>query len=257
MAKNFVGFEPIFGEAAAEWERGSAKDPYAVSPRRSFLFHAHLLDSLRLEMVATDFGSQTLQRVLTVADLEDIRDETGISGSWSDFVDYFSKSLSSDSVKLLLRDGATSGKITAHKSKGLPRIAFSLNRLSGSLASDAMAHLSLALYATFKENNALLMKEREKQLEMTKLLTSEKVKNELLQKQLDNFTFKRKMHKPKASDRTGLPSEFSIETGGAAGAEAQPSEMPSGKETQPTRPSHRVAPLRRVKARGARLADTD
>uniref|UniRef100_A0A1D1Z8X0 Isoleucine--tRNA ligase n=1 Tax=Anthurium amnicola TaxID=1678845 RepID=A0A1D1Z8X0_9ARAE len=154
-AKNgFEDFKPMFGEAMAE----RAPVPAAAAPStlpRPFLFYVHALDPYRLEVVATDFSSHTLERVFTVQDLEDLRDETGVGSSSSEFVDYLVASLSSDDVKLVL-GGAT--KLVAHKSKGMPRVSLSLNMLVGSSVNDVMGNLSLALYGAFKEKNGEVVK---------------------------------------------------------------------------------------------------
>lgn len=51
-----------------------------------------------------------------------------------------------------------SAKLVAQKSKGMPRISFSLTKLTGSAAPDAMASLSLELFKAYKGVQSLFMK---------------------------------------------------------------------------------------------------
>lgn len=67
--KGFDGLEPIFGESTLELEQGEALG--GVS-RSSILFYIHSLDSSRLEIVASDFHSNTFKNVLTIIDIDDL-----------------------------------------------------------------------------------------------------------------------------------------------------------------------------------------
>ncbi|URE14568.1 hypothetical protein MUK42_10926 [Musa troglodytarum] len=156
--KGFEDFGDVFGEATPEWD--SATATIAVVPLLPSLFYAHAPDPSRVEVLATDFHSFTFARVLTVHDLEDLRDDIGIGGSWSEFVDYFKSSLSSGGVKLILGglqnvgSGNVHATLIALKSKGLPRISLSLNIVLNVPASDAMGTLSLALFRAFKRKES-------------------------------------------------------------------------------------------------------
>lgn len=68
--KGFEEFEPLFGEAVADMDSG----PVAAGSvfHRPFLFYARALDPYRIDVVATDFCSHALERVLTVQDIEDM-----------------------------------------------------------------------------------------------------------------------------------------------------------------------------------------
>ncbi|KAL0332639.1 UNVERIFIED_CONTAM: hypothetical protein Scaly_2165400 [Sesamum calycinum] len=84
-----------------------------------------------------------------------VRDDIGIGGSWSEFVDYVTTSLKSGDVKLVMEDlyesgGASHAKLIAQKAKGMP-LSISLGKLVNSAASEAMANLSLELYKEFKD----------------------------------------------------------------------------------------------------------
>ncbi|KAK9135032.1 hypothetical protein Syun_014362 [Stephania yunnanensis] len=157
MVNGFGGLEPIFGEAAN-----------AQSGSHPFLFHVHALDASRIRIHVTDFHSHTWEALLSVQQLEELRDNIGIGGSWSEFLDYFISSLKSDTVKLVVvkkRPGEmvdnhsvseagssdeTIARLTAHKSKGMPLLSISLERLMNSSANDAMSNLSLELFKAFK-----------------------------------------------------------------------------------------------------------
>ncbi|KAL2521283.1 uncharacterized protein Fot_25206 [Forsythia ovata] len=83
------------------------------------------------------------------------RDNIGIGGNWSEFVDYITASIKSEDVKLIVEGqsksgGASHAKLIAQKGKGMPRISISLAKLLDGAASQAMAKLSLELHREFK-----------------------------------------------------------------------------------------------------------
>uniref|UniRef100_A0A3Q7ERA0 Uncharacterized protein n=1 Tax=Solanum lycopersicum TaxID=4081 RepID=A0A3Q7ERA0_SOLLC len=146
----FDELEPVFGRLNAEWSA-----PHKT-PLKPFLFHVHGLstDPSTLCVCATDFHSNTWHALKSAQELEDMRDRTGIGGSWSDFVDYLIAAVKSEDVKLVMDGqskvgGAAHAKLVAQKAKGMPRIAISLSKLVDTAATEAMANLSLALYTTF------------------------------------------------------------------------------------------------------------
>ncbi|KAH9717413.1 U2 small nuclear ribonucleoprotein auxiliary factor-like protein [Citrus sinensis] len=168
------GFEPIFGEPKAEWA-----DSRSDSLGR-FLFHVSAPDSSHLLIQVTDFRSNTWEAKRSVLQLDDVRDEIGIGGSWSEFIDYVVASIKSEDVKLILEghsnaDGAAYAKIVAQKSKGMPRISISLTRLTGSAATEAMAKLSLELFTAFRSMQTLIVQEQERCLQLEKEAAAEKV----------------------------------------------------------------------------------
>ncbi|KAG6514400.1 hypothetical protein ZIOFF_024753 [Zingiber officinale] len=98
--KGLEDFDAVFGEATPECDAETS--PLAAAAARPFLFYAHYPDPSCLEVVATDFHSHTFSRLFTAHDLEDLRDDIGIGGSWSEFIDYLNSSLSYGNVKLIL-----------------------------------------------------------------------------------------------------------------------------------------------------------
>lgn len=272
--KGFENFDPIFGEAEVEFGESFSE----LFGRRPFLFYVHALDPSRLEIVASNFHSHTFARVLTVHQLDDLRDDIGIGGSWSEFADYLIASLSSGTVKLVKDDasGGVNAKLIAHKSKGLPRISLSLKKLVNSSADDTTANFSLAIFKAFKDKQNDVIKERESLLQAKELLSSEKERSESLQKQLDSLSFlsKRKVHKSKASDKkislgtdnatdnsTPLVSATQLssvsETQAPTANDPGDHNGPSGKDTTPTKVNQKAVPAsRRAKTRGVSLKDT-
>lgn len=53
-------------------------------------------------------------------------------------------------LSFLIFSGATSAKLVAHKSKGMPLISIPLSRLTNSSADDAKANLSFELFKAYK-----------------------------------------------------------------------------------------------------------
>ncbi|THG02128.1 hypothetical protein TEA_020160 [Camellia sinensis var. sinensis] len=163
----FDDFEPIFGQAKAEWSTPNSP------PLRPFLFNVHVSGSSCLKVHVSDFYSNTFEAVRSIEQLEDLRDMIGIGGSWCEFMDYLVASIKSDDrdmigiggswcefmdylvasiksddVKLILdgqprADGAAYAKLVAQKSKGMPLISISLAKLVDAAASEVMANLSL------------------------------------------------------------------------------------------------------------------
>ncbi|MBA0570264.1 hypothetical protein Golob_003943, partial [Gossypium lobatum] len=151
-------FEPIFGEPKVEWT-GSCS---GLGQSSAFVFYVHSPDSSHLRICVSDFRHTTWESVRSVWQLEDMRDSVGIGGSWSDFIHYLVASIKSEDVKLLLEalpdsNDTKSPKLVAQKSKGMPRISFSLTKLTGAAASDAVANLSQELFKAFKGLQYLFM----------------------------------------------------------------------------------------------------
>ncbi|KAJ0040977.1 hypothetical protein Pint_27375 [Pistacia integerrima] len=181
MSGEFLGrpmelenFEPIFGEPKVEWT-GSASGSVI-----RFLFYVFAPNSSNLIIHATDFHSNTWEAKRSLFQLEDMRDEIGVGGSWSEFIDYVVSSIKSEDVKLVLggssdSDGIAYAKLVAQKSKGMPLVSISLTRLEGSVASKAMENLSLQLFKAFKSTQHLLTNEQERSLQLTKVISVEKV----------------------------------------------------------------------------------
>ncbi|XP_078433969.1 U2 small nuclear ribonucleoprotein auxiliary factor-like protein [Wolffia australiana] len=92
--KGYEQFEALFGEAVVA----------EIGFHRPFLFYARPLDPFRIDITVSDFCDHTFERVLTVQDVEDMRDETGIGSSCSEFLEYLISSLSSDDVRLIFEE---------------------------------------------------------------------------------------------------------------------------------------------------------
>ncbi|KDO50708.1 hypothetical protein CISIN_1g0254382mg [Citrus sinensis] len=200
------GFEPIFGEPKAEWA-----DSRSDSLGR-FLFHVSAPDSSHLLIQVTDFRSNTWEAKRSVLQLDDMRDEIGIGGSWSEFIDYVVASIKSEDVKLILEghsnaDGAAYAKIVAQKSKGMPRISISLTRLTGSAATEAMAKLSLELFTAFRSMQTLIVQEQERCLQLEKEAAAEKERNENIQNQ-PLYSKRQKLQKMNFSDKTDISASI-------------------------------------------------
>ncbi|CAN4111942.1 unnamed protein product [Withania somnifera] len=240
----FDEMEPIFGRVIAEWSA-----PHKT-PLKPFLFHVGGLpsDPSTLRVFATDFHSNTWHALKSTQELEDMRDRTGIGGSWSDFVDYLIAALKSEDVKLVMDGqskvgGAAHAKLVAQRAKGMPRIAISLSKLVDAAATDVMANLSLELYKTFTNVHNLLKAEQKRCCQLTNALSEEKEKNETSQKQLDALYPKRR--KMTASDTATISSSLESPAKQAA-------QLPSSKVTSRVVPAHR-----RARQRGVLLHDTE
>lgn len=241
-------FEPIFGEPKVEWT-GSCS---GLGQSSAFVFYVHSPDSSHLRICVSDFRHTTWESVRSVWQLEDMRDSVGIGGSWSDFVHYLVASIKSEDVKLLLEalpdsNDTKSAKLVAQKSKGMPRISFSLTKLTGAAASDAVANLSQELFKAFKGLQYLFMEEQECRLQLTKVISVEKEKNEIVQSQLELNSKRQKLQKAINSlDKVDL-------TNGQNPPGKQAAQSPG-----PTKVTKRPVPThRRAKARGIILQDSE
>nr|XP_043611783.1 uncharacterized protein LOC122583443 [Erigeron canadensis] len=243
--------EAIFGEPKVEWSSSAA----ASGQIHKFLFHVHLDDSCRqqqqLKIHVTDFFSNTLGALLSLQQLNDMRDDIGVGGSWSEFLEYVVNSLKFGDVKLVLEgqsnsDGPKSAKLIAQKLKGMPRISVSLLRLVGTAANEVMSRLSLDMYKAYKSNQMLLLQEKEGRNQLTKMLSAEKDKSEHVQKQLDGLYSIRNKPQKITSDTSSATCLNDI-------SDKQIDQNPS-----PMKVPKRVVPAhRRSKVRGAFLQDTE
>ncbi|GFQ02009.1 hypothetical protein PHJA_002344800 [Phtheirospermum japonicum] len=187
---SFEEMDPIFGRVVPEW---SPPSPH-TTPSSPFLYrvHCHGSDHSALRVIATDFQSKTFQAIKSRQQLEDLtlsnfmgtevalfltghyltstqRDDIGIGGSWSEFVDYVAASLKSGDVKLILEGSSKSGgadyaKLIAQKAKGMPRVSFSLSKLVDGAAGEAMANVALELYKEFNDVKSLLIEGKEEMI---------------------------------------------------------------------------------------------
>lgn len=266
MSANLEGFHPVFGEAKAELETAA---PHALLP---MIFFIHALNDGSLRLQITDFHANTWQAFKTLDQLEELRDEVGIGGSWHDFLSYLEAAFSSDNVRVVLGGpassiggyGATSAKIIAQKSKGMPRISISLEKLADPLTSDAMGSISVELFKAFKQKSDVLMTEQGRISQLTATLAVEKEKVEKLQKQLDTYSFGNKKRGRKVVSSQSIPPSM-LDTSNQVDAKTLlhtqiPSESQSHVLDKPatSRSRVRAAPAsRRAKQRGAHLADDE
>ncbi|KAL0378228.1 UNVERIFIED_CONTAM: hypothetical protein Sradi_3128300 [Sesamum radiatum] len=251
---SFEEMPPVFRKVIAEW---SPPRPL-TKPPAPFLFRVHAdgNDHSGIRIIATDFQSNTFQAIKSRHQLEDLRDDIGIGGSWSEFIDYVTTSLKSGDVKLVMEDlyesgGASHAKLIAQKAKGMPRLSISLGKLVNGAASEAMANLSLELYKEFKDVQRLLIEEQESKYQLTKVVAAEQEKNVTLQKQLDMLLYSRKHKLQKISDRDNSDSTSVMVSQDSPDKHA--AYNPSS-----TKGANRVVPAhRRSKVRGAVLDDTE
>ncbi|XVF17004.1 hypothetical protein REPUB_Repub10bG0079600 [Reevesia pubescens] len=251
MAAVLEELEPIFGEPKVECA-GSCSGQSS-----GFLFYVHSPDSSHIRIYVSDFRDSTWESVRSILQLEDMRDSVGIGGSWSDFIHYLVASIKSHDVKLLFEAppysiDTKSAKLVAQKSKGMPRISFSLTKLTGSAASDAMANLSLELFKAFKGLQHLFMQEQDRCLQLTKVISAEKEKNESIQSQLEPNSKRHKLQKTMNSlDKADVSAP--LMTNGQNSPDKQAVLDPG-----PTKVTKRVVPAyRRAKVRGVILQDTE
>lgn len=236
-------FEPLFGEPKVEWS--------ATTPIRAFLFQVDAPDSSHLRFHATDFFSSTFAAVRSIEQLDDMRDNIGIGGSWSEFLEYLVNSMKFGDVKLLLEGksksdhGPESARLIAQKSKGMPRISISLHKRVGNDANETMATLSLDLHKSHQRNHKLLLQEKEGRDRLTKKLSAEQEKSEHVQKQLDG------LHYPKRHKSQNIPDSdnSSLHHASDVQMDQNPSQMKAAKRVVPAH--------RRSKVRGALLRDTE
>ncbi|KAJ7543760.1 hypothetical protein O6H91_09G051500 [Diphasiastrum complanatum] len=203
MAGNLEAVQPLFGIATGKLE---GRETSALLP---FVFRFHAMDPTHLAVVTTDFHDHTWHTVRTVEQLDDLRDETGIGGSWSDFLAYLRDAFLSDNVTLWLGGpasavggyGATSAKVTAQKSRGTPRISMKLTKLSGSDANDAIGDIGVQICRKFQMQSMDLAAEKEHSLKLSATLEAEKATNAKLQSQVDSMGFvgKKKWRSPQYS----------------------------------------------------------
>ncbi|XP_038997711.1 uncharacterized protein LOC120122661 isoform X1 [Hibiscus syriacus] len=245
-------FEPIFGQPKVEWTGSNS----GLGQSSEFVFYLHSPDPSHLRICVTDFRDATWESVRSVSQLDDMRDSVGIGGSWSDFIHYILASVKSEDVKLLLEalpdsNDTKSAKLVAQKSKGMPRISFSLTKLTASAASDAMANLSLELFKAFKGLQHLFIQEQERCLQLKIMLSAEKEKNETIQSQLELNSKRQKLQKTMNSlDKADVSAPGQSSPGKCHKHAAQ--------DPSPAKVTKRAVPARRrAKVRGVVLQDSE
>ncbi|KAH7439025.1 hypothetical protein KP509_04G041400 [Ceratopteris richardii] len=253
-------FEAIFGQAEGSLEEAI---PCALLP---FVFLLHSSDGKSLRFHVSDFHSNTWQTIRTHELLEDLRDQVGIGGTWDDFIQYIRDAFLSENVKLILGGpassigghGATTARVVAQKSRGMPRISLNLEKLTGSPAEDVMGLIMVELLKSYRhKSNALQIGFC---VWMMMLLVEE---TKTLQEQVDAA-----FHRGKRRGRVGA-SQFSTEITDAPLSQFDSkvgdtqTTFATQSENNKPKTSGRVVPLRnkvhlahakRAKQRGARLA---
>ncbi|CAA3025540.1 Hypothetical predicted protein [Olea europaea subsp. europaea] len=243
---DFCDMTPIFGEVEAVWSAPS------TTPLEPFLFRVHGLqnDPSGLRIIVTDFQSNTFEAIRTRHQLEDMKDNIGIGGNWSEFVDYIRASVKSEDVKLILEGqsesgGASHAKLIAQKGKGMPRMSVSLAKLSDVVASQAMASLSMELYKEYKNVHKSLVKEQERSFNLTVVVAAEREKNESLQNMLSRKNKSQKMDTENSDSKS-------------ASSPQDASDKQITQNQNSTKAPNRVVPAhRRAKVRGAVLVDIE
>ncbi|KAL1204058.1 hypothetical protein V5N11_011900 [Cardamine amara subsp. amara] len=231
---SFEKFEPIFGEVVPE-----RSDPGSGLLRRC-LFHVYASDSYNLTVHVTDFVSGVWTTILSVSQLDDMRDTVGIGGSWFEFLDYTVASLKSENVKLLLgqnsfSNGVETARLVSQKAKGMPRIIVPLTKMVDSSASEAMANLSLELFRAFKSKKHL-----PGEVSSSAAATDEKDKRDAIHNQLERyFSGQRDGMAPSTDNQQDSPAKQ------------------SAREANTTKPAKRVPAHRRTRKRGALLQDSE
>ncbi|XP_043696714.1 uncharacterized protein LOC122647351 [Telopea speciosissima] len=262
MAKSLGNFEPIFGKVNAEWDKPCS---VALLP---FMFHVHVFNATSIRIHVTDFHSYTFESIRSLSQLEDLKDDIGIGGNWSDFMDYLRASMNSDQVKLILdspihpvghRD-VPLAKFIAQKSKGMPVFSISLVGLVNSSASDAIANLSIGIFTAFQREHNLVIKEQTRAYQLTNLISAEQEKNEIIQKELDAVLNPKRRKAEISSPDKAFPFSDPLRNSDSVTLSEiiSPAEKPFAKDSFTTKVSQRVVPAyRRAKVRGALVQDSD
>ncbi|CAN8251710.1 unnamed protein product [Cochlearia groenlandica] len=231
---SFEKFEPIFGELVPE---------QGTSVLRRCLFHVYASDSFHLTVHVTDFVSGTWTTILSVSQLDDMRDTVGIGGSWSEFLDYTVASLKSDNVKLILGEksvsnGVETARLVSQKAKGMPRVIIPLTKMADSAAAnEAMANLSLVLFSAFKS-----MQNLQGEVSSSALATNENGKRDATHNEPEQHSSgKLDVMAPSTNNREDSPAKQS-----------------SAREANAAKLAKRIPAHRRTRKRGgARLQDSE
>ncbi|KAL9662490.1 hypothetical protein QQ045_027323 [Rhodiola kirilowii] len=225
--EGLVGFEQIFGEARA------VSSDSSLALTNKILFRVYASDPRHLTTCVTDFQSTTWEAVQSIEQLDDLRDNIGIGGSWPEFLDYLASSLRSEDVRLILdkrhkSNGSISAKLVAQKSKGMPLISVTLSKLLDNDAAAAIAKFSVELFEAYKCMKESIAKEEG---------SSNQLKKAISEGQNEDA-------------RTQFDKSVSIST---SGLEMSPEKaVTRNKVTNPVVPAYR-----RAKKRGAVLQDSE
>lgn len=267
MSVSLQGFSPVHGKAQGSLEESI---PCALLP---FVFFLRSSDGKSLRLHISDFHSNTWQAIRTPELLEDLRDQVGIGGSWDDFLQYIKDAFSSENVKVILGgpasaiggQGATSARIVAQKSKGMPRISLSLEKVSGPSSEDAMGLIAVELLEAYTNQSIALRMEQKTVIQLKESSTKAKEEMRMLQEQVDSTLFRGKRKgRVGASQFTTTDginasfSQFDVKNGSTqepSGMEADDAKSKPTGRAVPLRTKVHLAHAKRAKQRGSRLAD--
>ncbi|MCD7447994.1 hypothetical protein HAX54_036814 [Datura stramonium] len=201
----------------AEFER----DPDILSTSKPFPLHVHGLpsDPSTLRVCATDFHSNTWDALKSAQELEDMRDRTGIGGSWSDFIDYLIAALKSEDVKLVM-DGQS--------------------KLEGAAHAKLVAQAEGYRAYLFSNNDAV----------SCQMFYQKKRKRMKLQKQLSAVLYSKRQKMQKITENTA--SDTATIGSSLESPVKQAAQLPSAKVSNRVVPAHR-----RARVRGVLLHDTE
>lgn len=268
MALNLQRFHSVYGQAEGSLEEAI---PCALLP---FVFYLHSKDGQSLRLQITDFHSNTWQTIRTPELLEDLRDQVGIGGSWDEFLQYIRDAFASENVKFILGGpassigghGATTARVVAQKSKGMPRVSLSLEKLAGSSAEDAMGLITVTLLKAFKHQSDALETEQRAISQLKESLAAAKEETRMLQQHVDAAAYRgKKKGRVGASQFSADATDASFSQFDAKNGAAQATSGPTTEDSK-SKTTGRVALLRnkvhlahakRAKQRGSRLADAD
>ncbi|KAH9622813.1 hypothetical protein KSS87_011219 [Heliosperma pusillum] len=222
MGSDLLDLETIFGEAKAEWEGGSSSTN-GVPELNPFLYRVYASDPSHLTLHVSDFRSYTWESRRSIHQLEDMRDSIGISGSWSDFVNYVVASLKSKDVKLVMKwqpnlNDAVSAKLVARKSKGMPLLSISLSKLDPSAATEATANMSLELFKAYNVLKDPFGTEQDRRCQLSQMISADKDKSLTVKRKLDAATNMEKQRFQKISDIGSTASPLNSETSSVTAA---------------------------------------
>ncbi|KAK4758993.1 hypothetical protein SAY87_020294 [Trapa incisa] len=225
-------FEPIFGEPKVDWaDRGSL-------PLRRFVYYVHSPDPSHIGVHISDFHANTWEAILSVHQLEDMRDDVGMGGSWSEFIDYFLSSLKSEDVRLVLEglsgSGAAYAKLAAQKFKGMPLIFIPLVKLEGPDAAETIGNLSFQLLTALKATQLSLRQVKNQSLQLAEHAPNEKDGNASIQNEQERCLKKQKLPYVNAASASSISKPSMSKT----------RDSPSRKTATHVIPAHRRARVR-------------
>eukprot|EP00250_Pteridium_aquilinum_P007544 c17233_g1_i1 orf=150-962(+) len=266
MSLSLEGFKPVYGQAEGSLEEAI---PCALLP---FVFFLHASDGKSLRLHISDFHSNTWQTSRTPELLEDLRDQVGIGGSWDDFLQYIRAAFSSENVKFILGgpasaiggQGATSAKVVAQKSKGMPRISLTLEKLAGPFAEDVMGLISVELLRAYRIQSNALETEQKAISQLKESLARSKEETRMLQEQVDATGYRGKRRGRMGATQFSADaidasiSQFDANNGitqDTSGTQAEDSKPKTTGRAVPLRNKVHLAHAKRAKQRGSRLAD--